>query len=346
MAVQPATIENNNISRKFKYSQDIVNYFPTVRYAYNFSRSRSLSINYSGNTSQPSYTQLQPVTDYSNPQYLVTGNPNLRPEFSNTLSVRYNNFDFISGNVFFGNISGSFVNDKIVSNVFNKGFGVQETQYLNANGYYSLSAFYNVSRPFQNRKYVFNYGGNVNYFRNLSFLADQKNEGRNWVLGQRLSFDYKLKKWLETNIAGNLRLNSNEYSLRTTSNSTTRAWSISHNSRIFLPKDYIFTYDMDKTINDGYTGTIAANPFIINAALEKQFFKKKTLSLRLEAFDMLNENINVSRSVTGTNITDTRSNKLGRYFMLSFIYRLNKFSGQGSPNSMMGGQGGMHMMRN
>ena len=72
MAVQPATIENNNISRKFKYSQDIVNYFPTVRYAYNFSRSRSLSINYSGNTSQPSYTQLQPVTDYSNPQYLVT----------------------------------------------------------------------------------------------------------------------------------------------------------------------------------------------------------------------------------------------------------------------------------
>ena len=74
------------------------------------------------------------------------------------------------------------MNDKIVSNVFNKGFGVQETQYLNANGYYSLSAFYNVSRPLQNRKYVFNYGGNVNYFRNLSFLADQKNEGRNLSL--------------------------------------------------------------------------------------------------------------------------------------------------------------------
>ncbi len=337
LAVQPASIETNSITGKYSFKQDIVNYFPLVRYAYNFSRSRSLSINYNGSTNQPSFTQLQPVTDFSNPQFITIGNPNLRPEFNNVLSVRYNNFDFISGNVFFGNISASFTNDKIVSNVANKGFGVQETRYLNSDGYYTVSGFYNMSRPFQNRKYVVSVGGNATFFNNVSFVNDQRNKGRNWLFGQRVSFDYKLKKWLETNLAVNFSLNNSEYSLQKQLNNTTRAWMISHNSRIFLPKGIVFTYDIDKTINDGFANNVTVNPLIINANLEKQFFAKKNLSIKLQAMDMLNENTNISRSVTATGFTDSRTNRLGRYYMLSFIFRLNKFQGQAPATRSMGG---------
>ncbi|RYF83102.1 MAG: hypothetical protein EOO03_15630, partial [Chitinophagaceae bacterium] len=337
LAVQPASIQTNSVTGKYLFKQDIVNYFPLVRYAYNFSRSRSLSINYNGSTNQPSFTQLQPVTDFSNPQFITIGNPNLRPEFNNVLSVRYNNFDFVSGNVFFGNISASFTNDKIVSNVSNKGFGVQETRYLNSNGYYTVSGFYNFSKPFQNRKYVVSYGGNATFYNNVSFVNDLRNKGRNWIVGQRLSFDYKLKKWLETNIAANFSLNNSEYSLQQQLNTTTRAWVISHNSRIFLPKGLVFTYDVDKTINDGFANNVSVNPLIINANLEKQFFAKKNLSLKLQAMDMLNENTNISRSVTATGFTDSRTNRLGRYYMLSMIYRLNKFKGQAPANRMMMG---------
>ena len=351
LAVQPANIQTNSITGKYLFDQDIVNYFPTVRYAYNFSRSRSFSVNYNGNTSQPSYTQLQPITDYSNPQYLVTGNPNLRPEFTTMLSMRYNSFDFISGNVFFGNISASFTNDRIVNNVFRKADGIQETRYLNANGFYTLSGFYNVSKPIQNRKYVFNYGGNITFNNNVSFVNDRENKGRNWIMGQRLSTDYKLKKWLESNVALNYRLNNSSYSLQKQLNASTSAWTISHSSRIFLPKSFVLNYDLDKTINDGYTDNVTANPFIINAALEKQFFEKKNFSLKLQALDMLNENTSVSRNVTGSAITDTRTNRLGRYFMLTAILRLNKFVGQAPQQNrmMMGGPGGgpgMNIIRN
>ena len=336
LAVQPASIQTNSITGNYIFKQNIVNYFPLVRYAYNFSRSRSLSINYNGSTNQPSFSQLQPITDYSNPQFITVGNPGLRPEFNNTFSMRYNNFDFISGNVFFGNISASFTNDKIVSNVSNKGFGVQETRYLNSNGYYTVSGFYNISRPFKNRKYVFNVGGNLTYFNNVSFVNNQENKGKNWLLGQRVSVDYKLKKWLETNVAVNFSLNNSEYSLQQQLNNTTRTWTISHNSRIFLPKGIILNYDIDKTINDGFANNVSVNPLIINANLEKQFFKKKTLSLKLQALDMLNENTNISRSVIATGFTDSRTNRLGRYYMLSFIFRLNKFQGT-APGRGMGG---------
>jgi hypothetical protein len=345
LAVQPATIQTNSITGKFSNKQNIVNYFPVVRYSYNFSRSRSLSINYNGNTNQPSFTQLQPVTDISNPQFITVGNPELRPEFTNTLNLRYNNFDFISGNVFFGNVFGSFTNDKIVNNVFQKGPGVQETRYLNSNGFFTVGAFYAVSRPFQNRKYVFTLGGNLAYNNNVSFIADQKNIGKNLVLGQRVAFDYRLKKWLETNFTFNFNINNNENTFLSRQNSTTKAYSIFHNSRVFLPKSFILTYDLEKVFNEGFAGNVNTNPFIINATLEKQFSKNKNLSLKLQALDMLNENIGIARSVQNNTVTDTRTNRLGRYFMLSAIVRLNKFVGQAPQNRMMmGGPSGAPMM--
>ncbi|RYD77757.1 MAG: hypothetical protein EOP53_12455, partial [Sphingobacteriales bacterium] len=136
MAVQPASIKSTSITGKYTFNRDIFNYFPVVRYQYNFSKSKSFSINYSGSTRQPSATQLQPIYDSSNIQYITIGNPDLRPEFSNNLNLRYNNFDFITGNTFFGTINASFTNDKIVNNIFVTAPGRQETRYLNADGFY------------------------------------------------------------------------------------------------------------------------------------------------------------------------------------------------------------------
>ncbi len=349
LAVQPATISSNSITGKTNFTQHLVNYYPVVRFAYNFSRSRSFNVNYNGSTSQPAYSQLQPIYDYSNPQYITLGNPNLKPEFTNTFSMRYNNFDFITGNVFFGNLVASFTKDKIVNNVFDRGFGRQETQYLNADGFYTVSGFYNISKPIQGRKYVFNLGGNVTYNHNIGFVSNQKNEGENWLVGQRFSTDVKIKKWLETSGGVNVAYNNSKYSLQKQFNSNTVAWTFSHNTRIFLPKDFIFTYDMDKTINNGFASSVGSNPFIINSGLEKQLkISKQNISLKLQAIDLLNENINISRNVSANYITDTRTNKLGRYFMLTAILRLNKFSGsnpQTQPGQMrMMGPGMQHGM--
>ena len=347
LAVQPATIESNSFTgNNINFKQDIVNFFPVVRLAYNFSKSRSFNLNYNGSTAQPTYQQLQPVYDYSNRQNIVIGNPDLRPEFTNTFSVRYNNFDFISGNVFFSNISASFAKDKIVSNVIPKGFGLQETRYLNAGGYYNVNAFYTISKPIQNRKYVFNYGGTANYNNNISFLNFAKNIGTNWLISQRFSMDYKLKKWLETSGGVNYTLNDAKYSLTPTANSVIKVWNLTQSSRLFFKNDFILSYDLDKTINTGYTDNVTANPLIINTTLEKQFLKKKNASVKLQAFDLLNENINVNRSVTAFSITDTRANRLGRYFMMSLVFRFSKFDGSkaGPANmQMMPGGGGGHM---
>ncbi len=351
LAIQPATIESNSFTgKKTTFKQNILNYFPVVRFAFNFSKSKSLNINYNGTNNQPTYQQSQPVPDFSNRQNIIIGNPDLKPEFSNTFSMRYNNFNFISGDVLFANVSATFINDKIVNNVVVSkqfGRGVQETRYLNAIGYYNVNAYYAISKPIKSRKYVFNYGGVLNYNNNISYFDNKKNEGKNIILTQRFSMDYKIKKWLETSGGAIFSFNDVKNSIGA-NNTNIKAWSLTHSARLFFKYDFILNYDLTKTLNTGFTDNVVANPLLINANIEKQIFKNKNGSIKLEVFDMLNENTNVARSATASFITDTRTNRLQRYFMLSFIFRFNKFSGasKGGPGMMptSGGRSEVRMM--
>ena len=136
------------------------------------------------------------------------------------------------------------------------------------------------------------------------------------------------KNYEPTSIGVNYSLNSSHYSLTPESNTNAIAWTLSHSARLFFPYNFKFNYDIDKSINSGYADNVNSDPLIINLTLEKAFFKKQNASLKLQAFDLLNENTSVNRQVTGSAITDTRTNRLGRYFMLSAVFRLNKFSGQ------------------
>jgi hypothetical protein len=76
----------------------------------------------------------------------------------------------------------------------------------------------------------------------------------------------------------------------------------------------------------------------LNASFEKTIFKKKNGIFRVSGFDILKQNTSIARTINGNNIVDTRVNRLTRYFLMTFIYRFNKFNGaQTSNTSGMGG---------
>jgi hypothetical protein len=62
--------------------------------------------------------------------------------------------------------------------------------------------------------------------------------------------------------------------------------------------------------------------------------KNRAAELRLVTFDLLNQNNNVSRTVYGTYIEDSRTRVLNRYFMLMFTYNIRNFnSGMPQPGN-------------
>ena len=316
------------------------NLIPSARYSYNFSRTRAVNAFYFGRANEPTYIQLQPTPDISNPQYPVYGNPNLGAEFTHIMVFRYNNFNFNSGDVLFFNLSGNYTENKIVSNIvrcMDPAVGlVQETRYLNTDGYYTANAFYNFSKPFKEKKYVFSFNGSANYINNISYTDNVKNIGKNWIFSQGLNMQINPNKNLEFNPGLRYSLNTNTNDAITNNNTKVSTYSLNFNSRVYFLKTWLLGSDLSKSFNNGYSSSLAVNPFIINTYLEKQFFKDKRASLRFQGFDLLNENTSVSRSVTGNVITDSQSNRLSRYFMLSFTMRLQKFSGKQPEQQQMG----------
>ena len=316
------------------------NIVPSARYSYNFSRTRAFNATYFGRANEPTYIQLQPTPDISNPQYPVYGNPNLGAEFSHILNFRYNNFNFSSGDVLFFNLTGNYTENKIVSNIVRKmdpAIGlVQESRYLNTDGYYTTNAFYNYSKPFQQKKYVFSFNGSANYINNISFTDNLKNTGKNWIFSQGLNMQINPNKNFELNPGLRYSFNTNTNDAITNNNTKVSTYSLNFNSKVYFLKTWLIGSDFSKSFNNGYSSSLAVNPFIINTYLEKQFFKDKRATLRLQGFDLLDENTSVSRSVTGNVITDSQSNRLSRYVMLSFTMRIQKFSGKQPEQQQMG----------
>lgn len=336
------TTEINGQDITFK--RKATHFAPIARFEYRFSRSKRLSLNYSGRPSEPSYSQLQPVTDISNPQFPVTGNPNLEAEFSHNLRLRYNNFDFASGNSLFAMITGTLTNNKVVSNRV-KSFDpingvVQSTTFLNTDGYYNARGFYSYSKPFLDRKYVVSINGSANFSNNISYTDSQENTAQNWVLTQGLNVKINPKEWLEVTPGVRYAYNTTQNSLSNSNNTNVQTWSMDMDSKIYFVPTLVWGIDLSKMSNSGYVQSVDANPFIINTYIEKQFLQGNRGAIRLQAYDLLNEQVNISRAVTENSIIDSRSNRLARYFMLTLSYRFQKFAGGGSmPAERMEGRG-------
>lgn len=345
LSAQPATLTGE--SHDFHTSTSTFNIVPTARLVYNFEKNHSLTINYSGNSSQPSFAQLQEQPDYSNPQNIVYGNPHLKPSFSNSINLRYNQFDIASGNSLFTNLSFNTIEDQIVANTSpvatdNGTDGTvststkQETHYLNTSGYYSMNGNYAFSKPFANRKFTVTLNGSGAFNNNVSYIEDQRNLGKNWVFSQGAKLRVDIDSVMDTEFSGNYSINTTKYTLPSSINTNAKTWTIGIDGRSYFFYNWILGYNLVQTINEGFSSTVKANPTLLSSYIECQFLKKNIASLRFQAFDLFNENTGITRTVSGNQIIDTRTNRLGRYFMLTFTLRLQKFAG----SQQRGGKGG------
>jgi len=326
--IQPVYLKGYSLTKDSAYTpQHQVNILPVARFTYNFSKTKSLGFNYNSSASQPSFTQLQPVRDITNPQYQTQGNPNLQPQFSHNFNLLYNNFNFISGRVLFTNINVNLIQDRIVNNNISLGEkGAQLSIPENVNGYYSVTGFYAYSKPFENRKYVVSLNGSANFNHDVGLVDSAKNVGYNWIAWQGANFDFNYKDWLELGVSGRYSLNSTRYTISQQNRYTSTALVIGSTMRADLPGSFTLRYDFDYTINQGLADNVEKNLAILNASIEKVILKKKNGFIRVSGFDIFNQNSNISRQVNGNSIIDTRTTRLTRYFMLSFTYRLNRFT--------------------
>jgi hypothetical protein len=79
-----------------------------------------------------------------------------------------------------------------------------------------------------------------------------------------------------------------------------------------------------------------------NASVGKKFLKNQAGELKVGVYDILNQNSNISRTVTASSITDTRTNAFQRYFLVLFTYSLRSQHGQASQQQQQDQHEGHH----
>lgn len=335
---QPSLLKGKSISNGVSTSYNNLNWVPSARFVYNFARNNSLTATVNGSAREPNFIQLQPIADSSNLNNIVVGNPNLRNEFTNRFSLQYNKFDPKAGTSLFVNLSYDQTSDKIVSNRMNELNGTaRRTSYLNTDGFYGYNGNIAFTKPFSNRKYSATVSMAGNFDNNISFTDGQKNRGSNWNLRPGANFRLDIENKVDLSLRGDYTIYQTSTRYIDTS-ITTRAKSlnIGLNGKNFFG-DLTIGYDFSKNINYNFSRSVNANPAILNMYAEYRFLKGKMTTIRLQAFDLFNQNSGISRSVNETTITDSRVNRLARYFLVSVNIRLAKFAGGGS---RMRGDGG------
>ena len=114
------------------------------------------------------------------------------------------------------------------------------------------------------------------------------------------------------------------YSIQKSQNSSYFIHNYSVDGTYSFPKGIIFSTDAYYTVYSGNPSVLNKNYFVWNASLAKQLFKNNQAQLKLSINDILNRNINVIRNAADNFIEDVSYKTLRRYFMVTFLYNINK----------------------
>ena len=317
------------------------NFLPNLRFRYEFAQAHSASFDYDANVREPSIDQLQPIVDNSDPLNISVGNPELKPEYSNRIRMRYNKFNMASMSSFFANATINYTQNKIVYNQTIADNFVRTSKPVNVKDATNASLFGQYSMPL-NKQWRFSLGTNSSYNKYISLVNSAENLTKTLTTGGNLRLDYRLKDSFEFNLNARLSNNNTKYSLQSNLNRTFLThdyelgfnWTLPHNFRIGSD----FNYQIYSGQGFGQNQTIP----IWSASMSKYLLKNKRGEIKLSVFDILNKNTGFSRTADANYIQDEITRSLGRYAMLSFTYAINPmFGGMGG----RGGRGGAPMMR-
>ena len=331
LGVQNGKLSSDNSTKKTSIENDYINLTPTANFTYNFSRSNNLKVNYMGRTGQPSVSQLQPVTTTNDSINFSKGNPALQQQFTHTLRIIYSNFDMATQRVVFASLNASTIlNDIQNAVVYLKGAGLkrgsQMTMPVNLDGTYSLNGYFNYGFPLKKPKSNLSFITNVSYNQSQNLVDTQSNYTRNTSLGETVSWTTNLKEKFDINFKSSTNYNIAKYSLQPTQNANYITQTLSVEATYYTASGWMFATQFDYTYNGNRNAGYNSSVPLLSPYIAKQLFKNKAGEIRLSVFDLLNQNTSVSRTISNNTITDTRSNTLTRYGLLTFTYNLRNFA--------------------
>ena len=319
--------KNAEINGMVPGNPEISNSFNFIlpRIVLNFDK-KKLRIQYRTRVNEPSVAQLSPLPDNSNPNSFYLGNPNLQPEYTHTVSARYYFFDSFTFRSLFANLTANYTLNDIVNAIeFDENFRTVRSP-VNVDYNQNINGSLSYSSPIKSLRIKTRLRGSMGLTRSITFLDAVENKVNTTNQNLSATLENLDNEVVSVQLTGNWRLNQTSYDQSEDRNQDFLTQSYQADVLIDFGKGWTLDNEIRHTIfseeNYGDNNTFT----LWNMGINKSLFNDR-LSLKISAFDILNQNQGINRENSATSISETISNTLTQYYMFTANYKLSSFGG-------------------
>lgn len=335
---QSTRLTGNLIYQDVVIDKSFDNLLPVVRFNYDFSNFKHLRLDYETSMQEPTIQELQPVLNNNDPLNLSVGNPDLKPGYTHQARTSFTFFDPASFVSIFSFVSGNYTTDAISTSQSVDSKLVRTTRPVNVSENYSVDANIHLGFPIKKINSRFGIRTNALVGQQITILNNTENPIQQRTLGGRLSYTYTLKDFFMFVVSTSLEQRQSLYEFNAADqlflNKTHQA-----ETNLTLVKKYqlnaSFQYLDYSSQTTGFSQTVP----LLDISFSRFLLKNNTGELKLGVNNLLDRNLSITQTANTNYLEQRTANNLGRYFMLSFTYALNK-----QLNPMMGGARGGHFI--
>lgn len=147
---------------------------------------------------------------------------------------------------------------------------------------------------------------------------------RNWNVSPNIGVAYRFKNGGSMSMGAGITWNTALSDREGFTGMNSRSYDANIMANLKLPAKLTLDTKLLMTLLRGYTdSSMNTSSWIWNATLSRPFLKGDVLTLKLSGFDILNSVKRIVTTVNAQGRTETWSNSLPRYVMLSVAYRLD-----------------------
>lgn len=307
--------------------RNYTNFFPKAQFIYKFKGNGRFSLDYYGNTRQPTIQQIQPVQDNSNPLSITIGNPSLKQRFNHRINFNINSYKVLKQRGLFAYGGFNFTqNDIVTSSTINDTSAKTIYQYINMDGNYNFYTGGSYWLKLKKLDANLSFGLNLNGYHSNSMVNNQKSLSESFNPGVRVSFGKEKEKKYNFDLAVNFNYNF--------STSTVQAQTVHNNYytisnsldlTIQLPARFEINNSVEATFRETTPLFTKNNSMVVwDGYIGKRIFKNDKGIIKLSAHDILNQNLGYTRDVSSNRITERNYETIGRYFLLNFVWNFSK----------------------
>ena len=339
------SIDKNYRRKHMHYNSDVLNttmnrnyndWRVYMQYYKSFSKNRKTFNIYAQNSvSLPNIGQLVDITTTSNPLYVRKGNPDLKPQTYWYFNTRYSaRKDSIDQN-FSISLNGTITHHAMTTAyTYDQTTGIRTTWTENVNGNWNMSSYLDFSRALGKKKFWHisnNLSASVGQSTDLSsvvpYAATTSEPSENRVTTTRLSYAPNLrfqKEKLSFTLKGNVGWQHLHRSIEV-SNLPTNVYDFSYgfNANYKLPWNFTIDTDLQMHSRRGYADPdMNDNRLYWDATLTKSWKQGRWVA-KLKGYDLLGQVSQWQYWVNAQGRTESWTNNMRRYVLLSLAYRFS-----------------------